>query len=96
MNTDLCKAVYAAAANVGLLHECTWRQEDVMVGLFRSDHTVLDHLTQSSDTCMTYPASCLQGLKPGEKVLINHRRYQVREVVAIGDGSEMRATLTQL
>ena len=67
-----------------------------MVGLFRSDHTVLDHLTLSSDTCMTYPSSWLQGLKPGEKVLIDQRRYQVREIVAIGDGSERRATLTQL
>ena len=96
MTAHLCEVVYAAADNAGLLHECTWRQGDVMVGLFRNDHTVLDHLTQSSDTCMTYPSARLQGLKPGEKVLIGQRRYQVREIVAIGDGSEMRATLTQL
>ena len=96
MKTDLCEMLYAAAANVGLLHECAWRQEGVMVGLSRSDHSVLDHLTQSLDTYMTYPASRLHGLKPGEIVLVDCCRYQVRDVVAIGDGSEMRATLTQL
>lgn len=96
MNPSFCDAVYAAAANAGFLQECQWRGKTAMVGLQTADHAVLHRLTQSSDTSMTYPSSVLDGLKTGDQVNFGRTKYQVREVVAIGDGSEMRATLTHL
>ncbi len=96
MSPDLCELVYAAADNAGFLQRCVWRAQIVMVGLQRADHNVLNGLTQSSDSVMTYPAGSLRGLKTGDEVRIGRGRYQVREVVALSDGSEKRATLTLL
>ena len=96
MNPSFCDVVYAAAANVGFLQHCQWRGHIVMVGLQRADHAVLNHLTLSSETSMTYPSCYLGGLKSGDQVQIGRAKYQIREVIAMGDGTEMRATLTHL
>jgi hypothetical protein len=96
MDKSLCEIVYDAAANAGFLQQCRWDGSTAMVGLQTADRDVLDHLTLSSDTSMTYPSSCLKGLKTGNRVWIGDSMYQVREVVMIADGSEMRATLTLL
>ena len=45
---------------------------------------------------MTYPASGLDGLAVRDVVVIDGHSYQVRDIRAIGDGSEMRAKLTRL
>lgn len=92
----ICDLVYAAAANAGFLRKCCYRNNTVLVGFRTADHSVLDHLTQSAETSMTYPSGALEGLKTGDRVEVGTGRYQVREVVTIADGSEMRATLTLL
>jgi hypothetical protein len=45
---------------------------------------------------MTYPNSCFVGLKSRESVQIDGVAYQVREVTAVGDGSEVRAKLMRV
>ena len=93
---NLCETIYEAAANAGFLTECRWQTQTSMVGLQNSDHSIMHKLTMSSDTTMTYPSSKFIGIRTGDRVWINYQEYQVREVLAINDGSEMRATLTKL
>jgi hypothetical protein len=57
---------------------------------------VLSGLGVSTDYEMTYPNSCFVGLKTREVVQIEGMAYQVREVTAVGDGSEVRAKLMRV
>jgi len=99
---NFCREIYEAAARNGFLTECEWRPseggfcERELVSLQTSDQTVLNQLTLSAETYMTYPSGQLLGLRQGEVVTIDERCFQVREVMAISDGSEMRAKLSQL
>lgn len=99
---SLAEQVYQAAANAGFLKECLWQPSDGSpaqtghVGLRAPDDTVLDNLTLSRETVISYPASCFVGLTAREVLEIEGIRFQVREVRAVGDGSEMRARLTRL
>lgn len=99
---NLAEQVYAAAANAGFLKECVWLPSDGSlsqthpVGLRAPDDTVLDHLTQSRETVISYPASLFTGLAGREVVEVNGVAFQVREVKAVGDGSEMHARLSRL
>lgn len=88
--------IYQAAEHAGFLHKCRWDESVTMVGMQVADQDVLNRLTLSRETSITYPTSCLQGLRTGSRVEIAEVEYQVREVMAIGDGSEMRATLTRV
>lgn len=94
--------LYEAAAHAGLLHECLWRPTDgsssraALVGLRTTDDLVLDQLTVSTETVMTYPASTFLGLDAGERVEIGDAAFQVRTVRLVGDGSEVYAQLTRL
>jgi hypothetical protein len=45
---------------------------------------------------MSYPATVFVGLAPRETVEIDGVAFQVREIRAVGDGSELRAKLTRL
>ena len=45
---------------------------------------------------MTYPATALVGLAAREVVEIGGTTFQVRDIRAVGDGSEIRAKLTRL
>ena len=56
---------------------------------------VLDGLGLSSDYAIRYPADAVV-LDTGHELVIGGVSYRVREVRAIGDGSECRATLTRL
>ena len=62
----------------------------------RPDALRLDGLTSSTDYEITYPQSLFEGLAAREVVEIAGATFQVREVRAVGDGSERRATLTRL
>jgi hypothetical protein len=99
---DRLLRLYAAAARAGLLQECTWRPTDGRppeihpVGFGAPDALRLDGLTSSTDYEMTYPQSIFEGLAAREVVEIAGATFQVREVRAVGDGSERRATLTRL
>ena len=89
--TDL----YAAAGRAGLLTSATIGGTEVLVDFRAPDVEVLDGLGLSSDYAIRYPADEVV-LDTGHDLVIGGVTYRVREVRAIGDGSECRATLTRL
>ena len=99
---SLVEQVYAAATNAGLLRDCHWQPADGSpmqahaVGFSEPDDTVFDGLASTTDHQMSYPASAFMGLAPRDTVEIGSVIYQVRDIRAVGDGSEMRAKLTRL
>jgi hypothetical protein len=98
----LVEQVYAAATNAGLLRDCRWQPADGSpmqthaVGFAAPDDTVFDGLASTTDHQMSYPASVFVGLALRDTVEIGSVLYQVRDIRAVGDGSEMRAKLTRL
>ena len=98
----LIERIYEAAANVGFLKSCRWSpsgggaSQTYAVGFAAPDETILDGLTGSTEYVMSYPASVFVGLAPRETVEIDAVAFQVREIRAVGDGSEMRAKLTRI
>lgn len=88
--------LYEAARNAGLLTAVTVAGSPVVYCGFRApDETVLDGFALSRDYQLDYPAAWLT-LAAGDTVEIAGASYQVREVRAIGDGSEQRASLSKL
>jgi len=92
----LVEYLYAAAANAGLLVEAEVDGRVVMVDFRAPDETVLDGLALSTDYMMRFPGSALPNLAVGEIVNIGGESYRVRDMRAIGDGSERRANLTRI
>jgi hypothetical protein len=98
----MIERLYEAAARAGLLKTVTWtpaegvEPQTVDVDFRAPDETVLDGLGLSTDYSIRYPASILVGLAQGDTVTLEGQTYRVREVRAVGDGSEKRATLTRL
>ena len=98
----LVEMIYASAAHVGLLQRCTWQPSDGSpaqthgVHWSAPDDVVLDGLALSSDFVMTYPSSCFAGLAAREVVEIEGASYLVREVRALRDGTETRASLSRV
>lgn len=98
----LVEQVYSAAANAGLTVRCRWfpagggAVQTRQVGFTAPDDTALDGLTLNTDYAITYPASVFVGLAVRDTVNVNGVSYQVRDVRALGDGTEMRARLTRL
>ena len=100
--TTLIDKIYLAAANVGFLRTCVWQPSDGTaaqthaVGLSAPDKEVLSGLGVSTDYEIRYPQSCFVGLGSREVVTIERVTYQVREVMTVGDGSEMCAKLMRM
>lgn len=92
----LIEDLYAAAARAGLLVAAEVGGAVVMVDFRSPDEMVLEGLVLSADYSMRFPASALPNLSAGAEVLIADHRYRVRDIRAIGDGSERRAQLTRL
>jgi hypothetical protein len=94
--------LYEAADRAGFLKEAVWIPSDgsesvsAKVDFRAPDQTVLDGLGLSTDYAIHYPASALVGLASGETLTIDGQTYRVREVRALSDGSEKRATLTKM
>jgi len=94
--------LYEAAAHAGFLKPCVWRPSDgspeqaSLVGFAAPDETLLDGLTLSTEYVMSYLASVLVGLAARETVEIDGQAFQVRDIRAVGDGSELRAKLTRI
>jgi hypothetical protein len=93
--------IYAAAERAGFLKEVLFLPSAgsavrAMVEYRAADASLLDGLATGRDYRLTYPASRLVGLTAGDTLTLEGRAYRVREVRAIGDGTEMRATLTRL
>jgi hypothetical protein len=99
---SLVAQIYESAANAGLLKECLWYPSNGapsqrhQVGFAAPDESVLDGLTLSTDYEMTYPVTALNGLAAREVVEVGGSSFQVRDIRAVGDGSELRAKLTRL
>lgn len=99
---NVVEQIYASAANVGLLQECLWYPSNGapmqrhQVGFAAPDESLLDGLTLSTEYEMTYPVTAFGGLAAREVVEIGGTSYQVRDIRAVGDGSEIRAKLTRL
>lgn len=87
--------LYAAAGRAGLLTSATIGGTEVLVDFRAPDVEVLDGLGLSSDYAIRYPADEVV-LDTGHELVIGGVTYRVREVRAIGDGAECRATLTRL
>jgi hypothetical protein len=98
----LIERLYQSAANAGLTVRCCWQPagggpaRTQQVGFSAPDDTVLDGLALNTDYAITYPSSVFVGLAARDTVVIDGVSYQVRDVRAVGDGSEMRAKLTRL
>jgi hypothetical protein len=98
----IIERLYEAAARAGLLKEAVWvpaegaEPQTVSVDFRAPDDTVLDGLGLSTDYSIRYPAGRFLGLASGDRVTVNGEGYRVREVRAVGDGSEKRASLTRL
>ena len=94
--------LYEAAERAGLLKELVWNPsngsefESAKVDFRAPDETVLDGLALSTDYAIHYQASVLVGLASGETLTVDGQTYRVREIRALGDGSEKRATLSRL
>lgn len=90
------EALYEAAARSGLLVPAKVGSTEVHVDFRAPDEVLLDGLAVGRHYAMTYPASRLPGLAEGSVVEIAGQSYRVREITAVGDGSEHRASLTRL
>lgn len=87
--------LYAAAGRAGLLSPASIGGADVLVDFRAPDVEVLDGLGLSSDYAIRYPVEATI-LDSGHELVIGGVTYRVREVRAIGDGSECRATLMRI
>ena len=87
--------LYAAAGHAGLLTPATIGGAKVLVDFRAPDVEVLDGLGLSSDFAIRYPAEDVV-LDTGHELVIGGVTYRVREVRAMGDGTECRATLMRL
>ena len=98
MTMELIERLYDAAANAGLLTLAKVGSEDDSVEVFvefsAPDEHLLDGLATGRDYRIRYPASRLLMLVAGNDVEIGSQIYRVREVMALGDGSERQASLT--
>jgi hypothetical protein len=92
---DRLRELYAVAGRAGLLTPAVIGGTEVLVDFRAPDVEVLDGLGLSADYAIRYPADAAV-LNRGEELVIGGETYQVREVRAIGDGSECRATLMRI
>lgn len=87
--------LYAAAGNAGLLTPAVIGGVERLVDFRAPDAEVLSGLGLTADYAIRYPAEAVV-LDAGHELLIGGIAYRVREVRAVGDGSECRATLARL
>ena len=88
--------LYSAAANAGMLQKAFLESTEVMVDFRAPDEDVLSGMGVSRDYAIRYPLTWLPSLAAGNTLEISGQSYRVREITAIGDGSERRASLSKL
>lgn len=99
---SLIERLYQSAANAGLTVPCRWTpagggaSRTRQVGFAAPSDTVLSGLALDTDYAITCPVSAFPQLAAGDTVRIARQQYQVRDVRSLGDGSEIRASLTRL
>ena len=89
------EALYEAARRAGLLVEAEVGGLCVWVDFRAPDEAVLEGLALSADYTLRFPVFILPMLAVGEIVTVRGASYRVRDLRAIGDGSERRAALTR-
>ena len=89
------EAFYDAAQRSGLLTAVVAAGNTVYCAFRAPDETVLDGLALSTDYTLRYPLAWLPDLVPGQSIEVAGVSYRVREIRAIGDGSERQATLSR-
>ena len=87
--------LYDAAQGCGFLTMVTVAGQTAWCAFRAPDDDVLSGLARSTDYAIEYPASRLT-LAAGDAVVIGGANYRVRELTALRDGSEVRATLSRL
>lgn len=92
----MVETLYDAAANAGLLTRAVIGGTEVMVDFRDPDEDVLDGLGVSRNHTIRYPVSRLPNLTAGNTLEVAGQTYRVREVTAMADGTEARASLTRL
>jgi len=85
--------LYEAAQRSGLLTPVTVGAVTVHCAFRAPDESVLDGFALARDHQIDYPATWLS-LSAGDLVQVGGDGYRVREVRAMGDGSERRASLS--
>lgn len=90
------EALYDAAASAGLLIRAVSGSLEVMVDFRAPDEDVLDGLGVNRNYTIRFPLSRLPLLAAGNALEIAGITYRVREVSAMGDGTEARASLARL
>jgi hypothetical protein len=90
------ETLYDAAASAGLLIRAVSGSLEVMVDFRAPDEDVLDGLGVNRNYTIRYPLSRLPLLAAGNALEIAGITYRVREVSAMGDGTEARASLTRM
>ena len=95
-STAYLATLYDAAARAGLLEPMVFEGRTVMVDFQSPDETVLDGFARSADYSIRFPRSELASLATGDRVNLSGASFRVRDIRAIGDGSEYRADLSRL
>lgn len=92
----MIEAIYDAASRAGLLITAVIGGLPVAVEFRAPDENVLNGLASSHDYTMRLPASRLGTLARGDAIAIGLKNFRVRDITAVGDGSECLVSLTQL
>lgn len=92
----MLEALYDAATRAGFLKTAHLNGIPVNVDFRAPDENVLGGIASSHDYTMRLPASRLGPLARGDTISIEQHNYRVRDITAIGEGSECLVSLTRL
>ena len=97
---SMIEQIYQAAARAGLLKTVKWvsgkSTKSLCVEWRESDDAMLHDLVVGTDILMTGTSVALDGVQQGDVILLGQRKFKVRDVRLIHDGSETRATLASM
>ena len=88
--------LYDAAARASLLKTASLNGQPVSVDFRAPDEMLLSGIASSHDYTLRLPVSRLGSLARGDTISIDQQSYRVRDITAIGDGSECQVSLTRL
>lgn len=92
----MLEEIYAAAARAGFLKTASLSGQPIPVDFRAPDENVLGGIASSHDYTMRLPASRLGVLARGDILTIESLDYRVRDITAMGNGSECLVSLTRL
>lgn len=92
----MLEELYDAAARAGFLKTVYLSGQPIPMDFRAPDENVLGGIASSHDYTMRLPASRLGALARGDTLTIESIHYRVRDITAMGDGSECLISLTRL